>query len=124
MHILFCQQGSHVFNLGVNARRPAGSMEADFDAPPTQFHTIMQKLFPILLSLACAAESVARQLFEPLIMSLVHWLTRSARRSARATHAVIHICTSPHKALCVADSVLVRNSPWAQHVCSCRDFAG
>ena len=66
---------------GVNARRPEGSKEADFDAPPTQFHTSMQKLFPVLLSLACAAESVARQLFEPLIMSLVHWLTRSARRS-------------------------------------------
>jgi len=66
---------------GVNARRPEGSKEADFDAPPTQFHTTMQKLFPVLLSLACVAESVARQLFEPLIMSLVHWLTRSARRS-------------------------------------------
>ena len=45
----------------------------------------MQKLFPVLLSLACTAESVARQLFEPLIMSLVHWLTRSARRSAHRT---------------------------------------
>lgn len=66
--------------VGVNARRPEGSKEADFDAPPTQFHTIMQKLFPVLLSLACATESVARQLFEPLVMSLVHWLTRSARR--------------------------------------------
>ena len=65
---------------GNNARRPEGSREADFDAPPTQFHTIMKRLFPVLLSLACAAESVARQLFEPLVMSLVHWLTRSARR--------------------------------------------
>ena len=66
---------------GVNARRPEGSKEADFDAPPTRFHAIMQKLFPVLLSLACAAEPVSRQLFEPLVMSLVHWLTRSARRS-------------------------------------------
>ena len=65
---------------GMNARRPEGSKEADFDAPPTQFHAIMQKLFPVLLSLACAAEPVSRQLFEPLVMSLVHWLTRSARR--------------------------------------------
>ena len=70
-----------VFAEGVNARRPEGTKEADFDAPPTQFHTIMQKLFPVLLSLACAADPVSRQLFEPLVMSLVHWLTRSARRS-------------------------------------------
>lgn len=69
---------------GVNARRPEGSREADFDAPPTQFHTLMQKLFPVLLSLASAAEPVSRQLFEPLVMSLVHWLTRSARRSGFA----------------------------------------
>lgn len=40
----------------------------------------MQRLFPVLLSLACTAEPVARQLFEPLIYSLVHWFTRSARR--------------------------------------------
>ena len=65
---------------GVNARRPEGSKEAEFDAPPTQFHAIMQRLFPVLLSLACTAEPVACQLFEPLVMSLVHWLTRSARR--------------------------------------------
>ncbi|KAL3135934.1 hypothetical protein ABBQ32_006979 [Trebouxia sp. C0010 RCD-2024] len=71
--------------IGVNARRPEGSREADFDAPPTQFHTIMKKLFPVLLSLACAAEPVARQLFEPLVTSLVHWLTRSARRESAET---------------------------------------
>ena len=71
----------HPYIAGVNARRPEGSKEADFDAPPTQFHAIMQRLFPVLLSLACAAEPVSHQLFEPLVMSLVHWLTRSARRS-------------------------------------------
>ena len=65
---------------GVNARRPEGSKEADFDAPPTQFQGIMKRLFPVLISLACTAEPVARQLFQPLIMSLVHGLTRSARR--------------------------------------------
>lgn len=65
---------------GLNARRPEGSKEADFDAPPTQFHGIMQRLFPALFSLACTAEPVARQLFEPLVISLVHWFTRSARR--------------------------------------------
>ena len=80
--------------VGVNARRPEGSREADFDAPPTQFHTLMQKLFPVLLSLASAAESVARQLFEPLVMSLVHWLTRSARRSASPWQSYFPICST------------------------------
>ena len=51
---------------------------------PTQFHAIFRRVLPVALRLACGAEPVARQLFEPLIMSLVHWFTRAARR--RAAH--------------------------------------
>lgn len=87
---------------GVNARRPEGYKEADFDAPPTQFHAIMQKLFPVLLSLACAADPVSRQLFEPLVMSLVHWLTRSARRSV--------YCNKPGHLAAMTDHVTDRIS--------------
>ena len=32
------------------------------------------------LRLACGPEPVARQLLEPLVMALVHWFTRAARR--------------------------------------------
>ena len=32
--------------------------------------------------IACGPEPVTRQLLEPLIMSLVHWLTQAARRQA------------------------------------------
>ncbi len=104
----------------MNARRPEGSKEADFDAPPTQFHTTMQKLFPVLLSLASAAESVARQLFEPLIMSLVHWLTRSARRSA---HRPIN--THPATVMpCVVRAMPVRMCLFCMAIRITGEFAG
>lgn len=41
-------------------------------------------------SLASAAEgSLARQLFYPLLMSAVHWLTKNARREAAETMALL-----------------------------------
>jgi hypothetical protein len=52
----------------------------DFALKPTQFHAILQRLLPVALRLAAGPEPVARQLFEPLVMSLVHWFTRAARR--------------------------------------------
>nr|QOY44576.1 DNA-dependent protein kinase catalytic subunit [Alvinella pompejana] len=36
---------------------------------------LYQKLFPVLLQLACDTEQVARQLFGPLVMQLIHWFT-------------------------------------------------
>ncbi len=47
---------------------------------PTQFHAILSRALPVALRLAASAEPVARQLFQPLVMSLVHWFTRAARR--------------------------------------------
>lgn len=62
------------------ARRPLSREEQDFAAQPTQFHGILRRILPVALRLACGPEPVARQLFEPLVMSLVHWFTRAARR--------------------------------------------
>lgn len=60
--------------------RPLSRDEQDFAAQPTQFHGIFRRVLPVALRLACGPEPVARQLFEPLAMSLVHWFTRAARR--------------------------------------------
>ena len=60
--------------------RPLSRDAQDFAAQPTQFHAIFQRVLPVALRLACGPEPVARQLFEPLVMALVHWFTRAARR--------------------------------------------
>ena len=66
----------------VHACRPLSREEQDFAAQPTQFHGIFSRVLPVALRLACGPEPVARQLFEPLTMSLVHWFNRAARRWA------------------------------------------
>jgi hypothetical protein len=69
--------------VGTNARRPMSRDAAeDFQSRPTAFHGILSRALPVALRLAAGAEPVARQLFEPLVMSLVHWFTRAARRCA------------------------------------------
>ena len=60
--------------------RPLSRDAQDFAAQPTQFHAILQRVLPVALRLACGPEPVARQLFEPLVMALVHCFTRAARR--------------------------------------------
>ena len=42
----------------------------------------MRRLFPVLLRLAAGSEPVAQQLFRELVLALVHWFTRSARKCA------------------------------------------
>jgi len=69
-----------VIKAGLHTRRPLSRDAKDFAVQPTQFHTIFKRTLPVALRLACGPEPVARQLFEPLIMSLVHWFTRAARR--------------------------------------------
>lgn len=82
--------------VGTNARRPMSRDAAeDFAVKPTQFHGILQRLLPVALRLASGPEPVARQLCEPLIMSLVHWLTRAARRlNPKRLLASMKLCTS------------------------------
>ena len=63
---------------GANAYRVSAALQED-DAKPTRFHKIMRCLYPVVLRLAASAEPIAQQLFHPLIMSLIHWFTRSRR---------------------------------------------
>ncbi|KAK9867398.1 hypothetical protein WJX84_001490 [Apatococcus fuscideae] len=67
--------------LGANAYRVSAALQED-DAKPTRFHKIMRCLYPVVLRLAASAEPIAQQLFHPLIMSLIHWFTRSRREAA------------------------------------------
>jgi DNA-dependent protein kinase catalytic subunit len=53
--------------VGTNAKRT-----------PLPLHKIYAKIFPTILRLAVDVELVARQLFEPLTMQLIHWFTKNS----------------------------------------------
>ncbi|KIY91660.1 DNA dependent protein kinase catalytic subunit, partial [Monoraphidium neglectum] len=71
--------GLTLWMIGKNAHRiiaaegPGGEEEAA--AKPTRFSRILGRLYPVMLSLAAGHDPLGRQLFGPLITSLVHWMT-------------------------------------------------
>ncbi|KAK9839902.1 hypothetical protein WJX74_000152 [Apatococcus lobatus] len=83
---------SILWMLGATADRTAGETSED-DAAPTKFHKVMQCLYPIVIRLAASAEPIAQQLFEPLLMQLAHYFTRSQAREAAATLALLDAVT-------------------------------
>ncbi|CAL8293471.1 unnamed protein product [Lota lota] len=56
-------------------------------APP--MYNLHKKLFPVLLRLACDVDQVTRQLFEPLVMQLIHWFTNNKKFESQDTVAVL-----------------------------------
>uniref|UniRef100_A0AAV2L5B1 DNA-dependent protein kinase catalytic subunit n=1 Tax=Knipowitschia caucasica TaxID=637954 RepID=A0AAV2L5B1_KNICA len=52
-------------------------------------YKLHKRLFPVLLRLACDVDQVTRQLFEPLIMQLIHWFTNNKKFESQDTVAVL-----------------------------------
>jgi hypothetical protein len=73
-----CQRCARVPPLHVSLESPGQSSNRYRDG--TGVCAAQVRVLPVALRLAAGAEPVARQLFDPLITSLVHWLTRSIRR--------------------------------------------
>ena len=67
---------------GTNAKHSPAHKDVEYEAAPTRFYGVMRRLFPVLLRLAAGSEPVAQQLFRELVLALVHWFTRSARKCA------------------------------------------
>lgn len=44
---------------------------------PLPVYKLYEHLLPAILRLAVDVELIARQLFEPLVMQLIHWFTRN-----------------------------------------------
>jgi DNA-dependent protein kinase catalytic subunit len=42
------------------------------------FHNLYVHIFPVLLRLSVHVEKVTRDLFRPLVMQLIHWLTKNS----------------------------------------------
>ena len=70
------------WSSGTNAKHAPAHKDTEYDATPTRFYGIMRCLFPALLRLAAGSEPVGQQLFRELVLALVHWFTRSARKCA------------------------------------------
>ncbi|EFC47806.1 DNA dependent protein kinase catalytic subunit [Naegleria gruberi] len=56
---------------------------------PTPYFKIYEKIFPVLLRLSVDTEQVTKQLFEPLIFQLVHWLTQNMQYENKETMALL-----------------------------------
>ncbi|XP_056289749.1 DNA-dependent protein kinase catalytic subunit-like [Pseudoliparis swirei] len=72
-----------VFMVGKSAQM----VEGDNSLPP--MYKLHKRLFPVLLRLACDVDQVTRQLFEPLVMQLIHWFTNNKKFESQDTVAVL-----------------------------------
>ncbi|XP_030635503.1 DNA-dependent protein kinase catalytic subunit [Chanos chanos] len=65
----------------------AQMMEGEKSTPP--MYNLHKRIFPVLLRLACDVDQVTRQLFEPLVMQLIHWFTNNKKFESQDTVAVL-----------------------------------
>eukprot|EP00058_Branchiostoma_floridae_P019566 XP_002605056.1 hypothetical protein BRAFLDRAFT_85202 [Branchiostoma floridae] len=72
-----------LYMVGQGAQQPG---ETQAKNPMTRLY---KKVFPVLMQLACDVEQVARQLFEPLMLQLIHWLTNNRKYESDETVALL-----------------------------------
>ncbi|XP_076445486.1 DNA-dependent protein kinase catalytic subunit-like [Babylonia areolata] len=73
-----------LYTVGRSAQQPG---ERQKRYPMEQLYS---KLFPPLLALACDVEQVCRQLFEPLVMQLIHWFTGTNKGESPESMALLN----------------------------------
>ncbi|CAJ1081863.1 DNA-dependent protein kinase catalytic subunit [Xyrichtys novacula] len=67
--------------------KSAQMVEGTDTLPP--MYKLHKRLFPVLLRLACDVDQVTRQLFEPLVMQMIHWFTNNKKFESQDTVAVL-----------------------------------
>ncbi|XP_014403534.1 PREDICTED: DNA-dependent protein kinase catalytic subunit-like, partial [Myotis brandtii] len=72
-----------MFMLGKATQIPEGGQ----GSPP--MYQLYKRTFPVLLRLACDVDQVTRQLFEPLVMQLIHWFTNNKKFESQDTVALL-----------------------------------
>ncbi|KAG5837285.1 hypothetical protein ANANG_G00237680 [Anguilla anguilla] len=68
-----------VYMLGKAAQIPEGGKTT----PP--MHNLYKRIFPVLLRLACDVDQVTRQLYQPLVMQIIHWFTNNKKFESQDT---------------------------------------
>ncbi|KAL1788740.1 DNA-dependent protein kinase catalytic subunit isoform X1 [Sigmodon hispidus] len=71
-----------MFMLGRASQMPEGQ------GWPPMYH-LYKHTFPVLLQLACDVDQVTRQLYEPLVMQLIHWFTNNKKFESQDTVALL-----------------------------------
>ncbi|XP_035175280.1 DNA-dependent protein kinase catalytic subunit [Oxyura jamaicensis] len=66
----------------------ASQMPERREGPPPMY-LLYKRLFPVLLRLACDVDQVTRQLYEPLVMQLIHWFTNNKKFESQDTVAFL-----------------------------------
>ncbi|XP_057593505.1 DNA-dependent protein kinase catalytic subunit isoform X2 [Hippopotamus amphibius kiboko] len=72
-----------MFMLGKATQMPDGGQ-----GPPPMYQ-LYKRTFPVLLRLACDVDQVPRQLYEPLVMQLIHWFTNNKKFESQDTVALL-----------------------------------
>ncbi|XP_063182908.1 DNA-dependent protein kinase catalytic subunit [Chroicocephalus ridibundus] len=67
------------YMLGKASQMPEGRQ-----GPPPMYQ-LHKRIFPVLLRLACDVDQVTRQLYEPLVMQLIHWFTNNKKFESQDT---------------------------------------
>ncbi|XP_061073095.1 DNA-dependent protein kinase catalytic subunit [Conger conger] len=68
-----------VYMLGKASQIPEGGKST----PP--MHNLYKRVFPVLLRLACDVDQVTRQLYQPLVMQIIHWFTNNKKFESEDT---------------------------------------
>ena len=77
-----------LYLLGKNAR-PISSLPES--TTRTYLTPIYHKVLPTLLILACDVESVATQLFQPLVFQMIHWFTNNRQAELEETGLLLKV---------------------------------
>ncbi|KAJ3178568.1 hypothetical protein HDU85_005175 [Gaertneriomyces sp. JEL0708] len=56
------------------------------------FHRLYNRIFPALLRLAVDVDRVTRELYRPLVMQTIHWLTKNSKAENPETMAMLNAC--------------------------------
>ncbi|KAG8570891.1 hypothetical protein GDO81_011464 [Engystomops pustulosus] len=78
------------------------------EGPPPMYR-LYKHTFPVLLRLACDVDQVTRQLYEPLVMGIIHWFTNNKKFESHDTVALLD---------CILDGIVDPGNS------TLRDFAG
>ncbi|XP_054250756.1 DNA-dependent protein kinase catalytic subunit [Indicator indicator] len=76
------------YMLGKASQIPEGRQ-----GPPPMYQ-LHKRVFPVLLRLACDVDPVTRQLYEPLVMQLIHWFTNNKKFESQDTVALLEAILS------------------------------
>lgn len=69
-----------IYMIGKSVVEPLNSTSAQY-----QLNKLYNRIYPALFKLACDVDNFARQLFQPLVMQMIHWFTGNRKYESPET---------------------------------------